>query len=266
MAKKSLKKRIDDLVHALGAAKKPSPSDIRNELVPIGIEVEALENGQALAEKEAAIAALEAENENLKVELQTANTELETLRAEQKKQQEEKRDLPEDQFEILKWLPSQHGGERPDINFIAHAFGRPVDETGIRIYALRDAGLIAEASNQFDQTVWHRTIKGDKLVVSKRFASEKTDGKTYKHPDLPQAQHEILLWIAGIIGGALEDEIVVFANQSVAKIQYSLRCLKKAGMADDGSEEVIAAADLENGLKWKPTDKGYEYLDERDLL
>jgi len=93
MAKKSLKKRIDDLVDALGAAEKPSSMDIRNQLVPIGIEVEALENGQTLTEKEAAIAALKAENENFKIELQSAHEELETFRVEQKKREEKERQI-----------------------------------------------------------------------------------------------------------------------------------------------------------------------------
>src|SRR5438128_3010247 len=81
MAKKSLKKRIDDLVDALGRAQKPTFAEIRSELVSLGTLAQELEDGQALSEKEAAIAALETENENLKVELQTANAELDTFRS-----------------------------------------------------------------------------------------------------------------------------------------------------------------------------------------
>ena len=44
MAKKSLKKRIDDLIDALGGAEKPTFAKIRSELVSIGTLVEALED------------------------------------------------------------------------------------------------------------------------------------------------------------------------------------------------------------------------------
>ena len=90
MAKKSLKKRIDDLVHALGGAKKPSFAEIRGELVEIGTLVESLENEQELAEKQAAIAALEVETENLSVRLQTANAELDAFRAERTQQDDDR--------------------------------------------------------------------------------------------------------------------------------------------------------------------------------
>ena len=102
MAKKSLKKRIDDLVDGLGGAEKPTFPEIRSELVALGAVAQELEDGQALSKKEAAIAALEAENGNLKVELQTANAELEAFRAERKKQeyQNQQKEMPPVQFEI----------------------------------------------------------------------------------------------------------------------------------------------------------------------
>lgn len=70
MAKKkpqSLKERIDALINAFGAAQKPTFAEIRNELVEVAAFVEALENEQALAEKDASIAALETELGDLKV-------------------------------------------------------------------------------------------------------------------------------------------------------------------------------------------------------
>jgi hypothetical protein len=54
MAKKSLKKRIDDLFDALGRAKKPTFPEIRSELSSLGTLAQELEDGQALSEKEAA--------------------------------------------------------------------------------------------------------------------------------------------------------------------------------------------------------------------
>ena len=136
MAKKSLKKRIDALVDALGGAQKPTLAEIRSDLVSLGTLAQELEDGQALAEKEAPIAALKQQNENLKVELQMANTELDTFRAERKKQEEEKKreEMPEIQFEILQGLPTEHMGDGATLQGICRRTGIPPDEGEVHLH------------------------------------------------------------------------------------------------------------------------------------
>jgi hypothetical protein len=138
MAKKSLKKRIDDLVDALGGAEKPTLAQIRNDLVSIGTFAQELEDGQALAEKETAIAALEAELGNLKIELQSANAEIETFRAAREKQQEEerKKDIPPEQLDILRRLPSEYGGLGLTVPQIWREVNGRLDETEIHVNKL----------------------------------------------------------------------------------------------------------------------------------
>src|SRR5262249_53677854 len=108
MATKSLKERIDKLVNALGGVLTPKlGSHIRGELVAIGGLVEALENGQSTAEQEARIADLEAQLGDLQAALIASNAEIKRLRDKQKAE-DKKWDLPPEQFEILKILPSEN--------------------------------------------------------------------------------------------------------------------------------------------------------------
>src|ERR1043166_9481730 len=116
MAKKSLKARIDALVNALGAAQKPSAAQIRSELVALALDVESMEDGQALAQRDARISDLEAALDksdvglgNLKVLLEEAGGELEACRADQRERQGDQ-DIAPVQFQILSLLPSELGG------------------------------------------------------------------------------------------------------------------------------------------------------------
>jgi hypothetical protein len=166
MAKKSLKKRIDDLVDALGGAQKPTLAEIRSELVSIGTIAQELEDGQALSEKEAAISTLEAENENLKVELQTANAELETFRAERRKQegQNQQKEIPAGQFEILNRL-SHESGYGDTLNDIAAVAKITVDEAEIHMDRLRKAGFAKRKYTWAGDWLWRRTMAGNEYVA-----------------------------------------------------------------------------------------------------
>src|ERR1041385_8654010 len=210
MAKKSLKKRIDDLVDALGGAEKPTFLDIRNELFSIGTLVEALEDGQALAEKEAQITVLEAaleksnlENAELHAELQTANTEVEAFRAEREKQEEEERqkDIPDIQFRILRRIPSEAEGNLPRIDEVSRALGIPVDETEIHVNRLEKLKLVARQYprryRSSDEMVWHRTIKGSELVLAKRLAGKEGETKPQrKHAERTAIEEKVMGYLA----------------------------------------------------------------------
>ncbi len=262
MAKKSLKKRIDDLIDALGGAEKPTFAKIRSELVSIGTLVEALEDAQALAEKDARIADLEAEFENLKVTLQTANTELETFRAEREKQEEENRELPEIQLEILRRLPSKHGGIGLTVPQIWREVNGRLDEIEIHVDKLEKAGLIAWHMEADGEKFWRRTMAGNELVVAKRLAGEE-DKKAHKHADLPKEQHEALLMIGSDPEGANENSISAKVGASILLTQRNLRKLREAGMATDGDEPQETYG---TGQMWWLLERGEEYLAERDLL
>jgi hypothetical protein len=266
MAKKSLKKRIDDLVDALGGAEKPTLADIRSELVVMGALAEEMEAGHTLAEKESAITALEQENENLKVELQTANTELDAFRAERKKQEEEERqkEMPEIQFQILKHLPSQHGGPWLKLIEIAYAAGIPVDETEIHLNRLQIAGLITGHYNACDVFAWHRTIAGTELVLAKRLAKEDQESpKAYKHDDLFPIQHDALLLIAKNQEGISESELLQRIDDGTAAGAWMLlRTLRTRGFVTYGSAYGAPVA----GRILILAPRGTEYLRERDLL
>jgi hypothetical protein len=268
MAKQSLKKRIDALVDALGAAEKPSFLEIRNELVPIGIEVEALEDGQALAEKEAQIAVLEAaleksnlENSQLQVELQTANAELETFRAAEREKQEgeRKKDLPDKQFEILEWLPSEYGGEWRGIGEIADAVGIPVDEAEIHLSKLRKAQLAISRYNAYDAVVWHRSETGNELVLAKRLAGEAEQAENKYYADLPLTEHKALGIIAAAReNGASEAEIANKLRKTAGRTRLALMVLEGKDFAGQPPEDPEK--------RWFLRTRGAFYLAERGLL
>jgi DNA-binding MarR family transcriptional regulator len=273
---KSLKKRIDALVDALGGTKKPTLPEIRNQLVDFAVLAETLEDGQATAEKEATIAALEEENENLTIKLQMANAELETFQAERKKQEQEKKreEIPEIQFQILSLLPSEHGGNRLMVNEIARDIGIPVDEAEIHADRLKKAGLATWRHNALDAEVWYRTMRGNELVLAKRLAGEEKAGdrKPHKYADLPQIQHDALVMIAeATANGIDEGEIGQRLGKSLALTRHTLNLLRDARMATDAEEPGSAVCFSSEGDEdewgpWKLLRKGAEYLAERDLL
>jgi DNA-binding MarR family transcriptional regulator len=236
---------------------------------PIGVEVEALENGQALAEKDAEIAALKAENENLKVSLQMANAELETFRAERKKQQEEerKRDIPEIQFEILKWLAEGVGPK--DVSEIANAFSLPVYEADVHLRGLDKKGFVESGYNAYEAVIWGSTTKGNQLVLAKRLVGGEEAKKAYKHADLPQIQQEALLLMARSDEGINERELNVLIKGSLALIRHNLHSLREADMATDAEESLVETYESDDepySPTWRVLRKGEAYLAERDLL
>ena len=273
MASKSLKKRIDDLIHALGGATKPSYIEIRNELAVLSPMAEALEDGQATREKDARIADLEAELGSLKSELgnlnvllQTANSEIAKFRADQKKRDEQERDIPPIQFEILERLPSEHGGEWLAIDLIALVFNIPVDETEIHLDRLEKAGFAVRRQYLSGQVVWHRSMKGNELVLAKRLAGKDTEEQKPKrkpHPDLSHAEQIILLIVAKT-KGLTADEIFERYTKAIpikgrpiatlGMIQLLLIKLRGKNMASDA-----------DGM-WVILSEGREYLVERNIL
>jgi hypothetical protein len=237
--------------------------------------VEALEEGAGIRDAEAKITILETENANLKVELQALKTEVEAFRAERKQQEQEKKreEIPEIQYEIVKWLPSQHGGNRRNVHEIAHAFNVPVDETEIHIDRLQKAGLI-EHSFTAQATVWCRSMKGNVLVLAKRLAGdEKAEQKPkqYKRAALSIPEQLVLLKLVGRDEGVTADEIVDKVNASLPTTglpttnlplaQLLLIKLREKKMATDGDEP-----DYGTPRTWVILKEGLEYLAERNLL
>jgi DNA-binding MarR family transcriptional regulator len=264
---KSLKARIEALFNALGGAHKPSNAKIRSELSTFASLAETLENDQATAKKEAKIAALKAENENLKVELQTANGEIKRFQAERKKQEEKERDIPPIQFQILSWLPSEHGGEWQRVDEIASAVGIKVDETEIHLDRLKKADLAESRYNAFDALIWHRTMRGNEYVLAKRLAGEEQT-LPRKYPDLPIIEESMLAMMVGESEGVREELIHDSIRRkgmkiTLEKVKYLLRTsLEKKGFAAYDDEEATYGM----GNTWFITGRGTEYFAERDKL
>ncbi|HSH38222.1 MAG TPA: hypothetical protein VK993_05500 [Chthoniobacterales bacterium] len=264
--KKSLKERIDALVHALGGAEKPSFADIRSELVSIGLSIEEIESGQALTEKDTRITNLEAQLGDLNVSLEQAKGELNAVRADRKKHEEKQEDIPQDQLRILQLLPTPFAQDYgPTAEAISRAVGKPLDETVIHIRRLEKGPppLIEWQTDQFGQAVWFRTDEGNKLVVAKRWADEAEQRAHRKYADLPDDQARALRMIAaGGDGG--ESETVIAKNLGLnvlANSLFVLEPLREAQMATPSE-----APDYGTGTKWLILRNGVEYLVERNLL
>jgi len=263
---KSIKKRIDELVTKLGELPPPSIATIKGNLVNIGGLVEALEEGAAVRDAEAKAETLQSENANLKVELQALKTEVERFREDRKKQEEKERDIPEIQFQILKRLPSEHGGEWLAIDLIALVFNIPVDETEIHLDRLEKAGFAVRRQYLSGQVVWHRSMKGNELVLAKRLAGKDTEEQKPKrkpHPDLSHAE-QIILSIVAKAKGLTADEIFERYTKAIpikgrpiatlGMIQLLLIKLRGKNMASDA-----------DGM-WVILSEGREYLVERNIL
>lgn len=266
MAKKSLKKRIDDLVDALGGAEKPTFAEIRNELVSIGAFAEALENEQALAEKDARIADLEAQLGSVQVALQTASAEIKAFRAQQKKQEEEKKrqEVPEIQFKILQRLGSPASCKWLNLDEIARSLKIEIDEAEVYVEGLEKLGLIFFHPHEPGGGGWLRSPEGNKLAVAKRWAGEEGDQKQHKYADLPAIQHEVLVIVGSDPDGVFDQAIAKKIGATLPLTVHTLKLLRKADMATDGGDKRVIFGD--DGSLWWTMEKGEEYLAERDLL
>jgi hypothetical protein len=135
-------------------------------------------------------------------------------------------------------------------------------------------GKLAKKSSNWPRVnaaTWQRTMAGNRYVVSKRLAGEEGPQKKYKHADLPQIQHKILVMLAGAKDGMPESEIAKRLRKPLALTQYHLTLLHDADMASDGSEDFIAVSafsesDQAAGPAWELRQNGKEYLAERSLL
>lgn len=271
MAKKSLKKWIDELIDALGGAKKPTLPEIRSKLVKFSVMAQAIEEGEGIREAEAKIATLEAALEEsneknllLDVQVKEANYEIEQFRAEEKKREKKEVEVPEIQFKILELMPNEQGGGWVTIFEIANALNIALDETEIHLNKLRETGLAVSRYNANDASVWHRSSKGNELVYAKRLAGEKDSKKAYKHADLSQRQHDVLVIVGSDPDGVTERAIVDKTGASLSLTVHTLKLLRKAEMATDGGEPRAVFGD--DGALWWTLEKGEEYLAERELL
>lgn len=254
MAKKqSLKERLDALIDSLGSANKPTPLEIRNKLFPIAIEVEELENSQTLAEKDATIAALKEENENLNVALQTANAEIDRFRKEEKKREEKNADLPDDQFKILKALPSESDGFVGGKSIASH-LGIDTGDVDVHLSQLRELGYAFNVGYQ-----WQRTIDGNRHIMAKRLAGEEEaqEPKPHKHDDLSRPEQIVLVTM--VVKAVTAPEIVERVARSLPgatlpMIQLLLIKLRGENMA------------TESGGTWVISQEGLDYLWDRNLL
>lgn len=266
MGKKSLKKRIDDLVNSLGMAEKPAPLDIRNVLVPIGIEVEALEDGQALSEKDTRIADLEGELRDLQITLQTASDQLETFRAEQKEREEKQREIAPIQLKILRSLPTQYDGHRgPGIAEIAHTAGGPIDEAAIYIEGLEALGLARRQQYNDGSVSWLRTTTGNQLVVAKRWAGEEEKEETAQESrsaELSMPESVALVKMARAPDGITPSELAqTLQFKTTATALFILVLLREKGLAADRSAQHFT---LER--RWFILPKGAQWLSEHSML
>jgi DNA-binding transcriptional ArsR family regulator len=268
MAPKRLTKRIEDLSYAIGKPE-PYPGCFKGELVNILASVQELENGAAVSEAEAKVAAFEtaleeskAENANLKAELKEAKAEIEAFQAAEREKQEDerKKDLPDKQFEILEWLPSEYSGKWRGIGEIAAAVGLAVDVAEIHLSKLRKAGFAILRSTAYDGTAWHRSETGNELVLAKRLASEGEQTQTqYYYPNLPDSEHIALGVIAAAReNGASEIEIAKKLRQTVGRTRLALMVLNSKDFAGQPPEDPEK--------RWFLRTTGAFYLAERGLI
>jgi chromosome segregation ATPase len=177
---KSLKKRIDELINALGSADKPTYPQIKSRLIRFSALAEQLEEGKAIRKLESKIAtletALEESNEKnllLDVQIKEANYEIDRFRAEEEQREKKETELPDIQFEILERLPSQHGGLGLTVPQIWREInGFRLDEIEIHVDKLEKAGLISWHMEADGEKFWRRSMPGNELVVAKRLAGE----------------------------------------------------------------------------------------------
>ena len=276
--KKSLKERIDALVNALGAAKKPSSAQIRNELVALALDVEELEGGQALAEKDARISDLEAaleksavELRNIQVLLEQAGGELEAFRTEQKERQEKERDIDPVQLKVLASLGSQYSGRGLGMLEISRNAGIRMEEAEVYVTGLEKLGLAICQRHETEGVTWRRTAEGNRWVVAKRWAGEE-EAQEAK----PQAKHDelgvnetIALRMMAKKGDegitALEIAERVRGGSTEMMFLYILVLLKQKNMVGDGYNEGHGPP---HGTprRWIILKAGVDYLAQRGLL
>jgi hypothetical protein len=248
-------------LNALGGAKKPTAIQIRSELVAIGIQVETLENSQTLAEKDARISDLEAELHGLEVALNTANSELNRFREEQTEREKRETEINDTQFEILKRLPSKHGGTGLTMLQMWRETGQLLEELEIHVDWLERNTLI-DWHVDHGEKHWRRTILGNKLIVAKRLAGEEVTEEQprerYKYPNLPEDEDWIVEFLNSRGGVATLPQISDELDVSLEKAEYLLRSLEK---------KSFVRATLEvSPAEWWLLDEGADYLGERDRL
>lgn len=270
--KKSLKERIDALVNAFGAAEKPSSAQIRNELVALALDVEKLEDGQALAQKDARISDLEAALEksdvelgNLKLLLEEAGGELEAFRTAQEERQEKEREIDPVQFQILQRLHSESECKWLRIDEIARALKIPVDEAEVYVEGLDKRGLVVFHYHEPGGGGWHRTAEGNKWVVAKRWAGEEEQPNA--NNDLGENAQKVLILIAREDG---LDETAIAERMGIrlSVIRRILRILREKDLATDKEEpgEAFTSSEGPVGPTWRLLIKGEDYLAERSSL
>lgn len=270
MARKRLTKAIEELVNAIDGNPLAEARTLKNPVMAILPLAQALEDGSAISEAESNNAILKQENQKLSLELQELKTELKALREEQRKRDEKDRDLPDDLFKILKTLPSRSEGWtdvaqlRGDLE-VVEAMKIEMGDLDVYLSKLGELTYATNTCNAAGVPMWQQTINGSKYVMAKRLAGEEEERKAYKHHDLPQLQHEILLIILRWPNemGPYESQIANAIKKSLEKTKFELRILRKAGMATDGDEPQ---ATYGFGQEWWLLEKAHEYFDERGLL
>ena len=122
------------------------------------------------------------------------------------------------------------------------------------------------------ETVWRRTMAGNKYIVAKRLAGEeKADDqarKQYEYPDLPDEQDWIVELLSTLGRQSTSQKIasgltaLYNSETSVDRAEYLLRKLEKNGF--------VASSDLNPEISdegdWFLLEKGTNYLGERDRL
>lgn len=195
----SLTERLAALISRVGEKPEPTFAYIKGELVDCRTLAESLEEGAVIRDAEAKIAILEAELGDLKIETKELQMEVETFRAERKKQEEQERrkDLPPEQLDILRRLPSKHGGLGLTMLQIWREINGRLDETEIHVDKLEKAGLIEWHMEADGEKFWRRSMLGNELVVAKRLAGEEGEEEQGEEPpELTQMETFVLMALA----------------------------------------------------------------------
>ena len=170
MAKKSLTKAIESLVDSLDALPAEFRQKFKQETMTVLTLAKALEDGSAVSEAEAKITSLEQQIANLEIQLKESNAEAERFREEQRKRDDKNRDLPQEQWDLLRILEPQNLGSiyLPDI---LQSVSFPDDEVAWHLEQLRGLQLADFTHSASHQQKWFRTHEGNKRVIARRRAN-----------------------------------------------------------------------------------------------
>lgn len=206
----------------------------------------------------------DADMSDLRAELEAMKKEIEALRKEKAEREEREKypELPDEQLQVLRLLPPPGGsGALHQGEIAARLPSIPADELAEHLRHL-DIGQYAIARyDALDALRWSRLEKGNRYVLAKRRAGEEEPAKRKAYADLPELEHNMVVFIAKYpTDGRPERDVAYAVGTTPLKAGLRLTALREKGF--------VWANDETYGTdrQWLVQDMGLKYLDERGLL